>query len=153
MTIGLTAATLAEACADDSSAAGIRIFSELEPVGGPGTPVKPAVYEGGRYQLDRRWAAPDDAAPTDVVVIDNVPSQANRLEAALYRARSEAGLPVMELDLSGAGTLPPHLPKSISVCSSIVFLSGPIGGIKMIFGKRCLSARISLVSASYCASV
>lgn len=114
MSFELTATSLAAACADKSSAPGIRIFSVLEPVGGPGAPVKPAVYEGGRYQLGRRWATPDDASPTDVVSVDNVPSQANRLEAALYRSRTEAGLPVFELDLSAAGSLPPHLPTTIS---------------------------------------
>jgi CRISPR-associated protein Csb1 len=50
----------------------------------------------------------------DVVVIDNVPSQANRLEAALLRLRSELGLPDVELDLSECGPLPPHLPRRLS---------------------------------------
>lgn len=74
---------LLNGCADDSFDDGIRIDTELEPVSGRGGPVKPAVYEGGNYQQDRRWASPDDAEPTPVIVIDNVPSQANRLEDAL----------------------------------------------------------------------
>ena len=74
-------------CADDSFDDGIRIDSKLEPLAGAGGLVKPAVYEGGVYQTDRRWAAPRDEGPTPVIVIDNVPSQANRLEEALRRSR------------------------------------------------------------------
>lgn len=114
MVHSLTSASLADACGDASGSAGLRLFTELEPVGGPGAPVKPAIYEGGRYQSDHRWASPADPEPTAVIVIDNVPSQANRLEDALYRMRSACGIPVIELDLSSAGQLPPHLPRSIS---------------------------------------
>ena len=74
---------LLSACADDSFDDGIRIDTELEPLSGPGGPVKPAVYEGGTYQQDRRWTTPDDGESTPVIVIDNVPLQANRLEEAL----------------------------------------------------------------------
>ena len=103
-------------CADDAFDDGIRIDTELEPLSGPGGPVKPAVYEGGTYQQDRRWAASDDDAPTPVIVIDNVPSQANRLEDALRRNRTSASTPVPELalDLSGLAKLPAHLPKRLS---------------------------------------
>ncbi|MXY63185.1 MAG: hypothetical protein F4Y87_07185 [Synechococcus sp. SB0665_bin_28] len=72
---------LLHGCGDTSFDAGIRIDVELEPLAGDGGPVKPATYDGGSYQRDRRWATPPTAAePTDVIVIDNVPSQANRLE-------------------------------------------------------------------------
>lgn len=64
-------------CADDSFDDGLLMESELEPVAGPGAPVKPAVYEGGRYQRDRRWASPDDAVPQDVIVTDNAKSLAD----------------------------------------------------------------------------
>ena len=110
----LTADLLVEACGDDGRAAGVSIRSELEPLAGAGEPVKPAVYEGGTYQADRRWYGHgEDRRVVDVVVIDNVPSQANRLEAALRAARAEVGLPELVLDLSGLG-LPVHLPTSIS---------------------------------------
>ena len=102
--------TLLLACADDSFEDGIRIDADLEPLSGPGGPVKPAVYEGGKYQMDRRWASPDDDGPTDVIVIDNVPSQANRLEDALRRNRESIGIPELVLDLSGIQGLPVHLP-------------------------------------------
>lgn len=105
---------LLNGCADDSFDDGIRIDTELEPVSGRGGPVKPAVYEGGKYQEDRRWANPDDAEPTPVIVIDNVPSQANRLEDALRRHRESALVPELVLDLSGVNNLPAHLPRSLS---------------------------------------
>ena len=101
-------------CADDSFEDGIRIDTKLEPVAGRGGPVKPAVYEGGVYQTDRRWASPEDDEPTTVVVIDNVPSQANRLEEALRQGRESARLPEMILDLTALASLPAHLPRQIS---------------------------------------
>lgn len=100
--------------ATDSSDDGICIDTDLEPLSGPGGLVKPAVYEGGKYQEDRRWASPEDAEPTQVIVIDNVPSQANRLEAALRRHRESVAVPEFVLDLSGLGELPSHLPRQLS---------------------------------------
>ena len=110
----ITLEALLNGCADDSFDAGIRIDTELEPVSGRGGPVKPAVYEGGKYQQDRRWANPDDAEPKPVIVIDNVPSQANRLEDALRRHRESALVPELVIDLSGVNNLPAHLPRSLS---------------------------------------
>ena len=105
---------LLRGCADDSFDDGIRIDSDLQPLSGPGGLVKPAVYEGGTYQLDRRWASSDDDASVQVIVIDNVPSQANRLEHALWVDRRTTGIPEFILDLSELGELPSHLPRSIS---------------------------------------
>ena len=110
----ITLDALTEACLDTSFEDGIRIDSELEPIGGPGGPVKPAIYEGGRYQHDKRWASPADTEPTPVIVVDNVPAQANRLEDALRRSRVETGLPEFHLDLSELGQLPAHLPRQLS---------------------------------------
>lgn len=111
----LTVERLVAGCADDSFDAGLTISTALEPLAGPGAPVKPAVYEGGRYQLDRRWWTPDgsERRPVDVVVIDNVPSQANRLEAALLGLRERLSLPELVLDLSEVA-LPAHLPTRLS---------------------------------------
>ena len=53
----LTPDLLVDVCGDDGRAAGVSIRSELEPLAGVGEPVKPAVYEGGTYQVDRRWSA------------------------------------------------------------------------------------------------
>ena len=105
---------LLSGCADNSFDAGVRIDTELVPLAGPGGPVKPAVYEGGVYQHDRRWAAPGDAEATPVIVIDNVPSQANRLEDALRRHRDSTSIPELVLDLSRLEHLPAHLPRRLS---------------------------------------
>ena len=106
MAITINLESLLAGCADDSFDDGIRIDTELEPLSGPGGRVKPAVYEGGTYQMDRRWAAPADEAPTPVIVIDNVPSQANRLEEALRRHRESIKVPELVLDLSDIGKSP-----------------------------------------------
>lgn len=105
---------LLSGCADDSFDDGIRIDTDLEPLAGPGGPVKPAVYDGGKYQHDRRWAATEDPEATPVIVIDNVPSQANRLEHALRQHRESMSIPEFTLDLAAMPHLPPHLPKSLS---------------------------------------
>src|SRR5579884_3853247 len=104
---------LIEACGDGSREAGITVHTILEPLAGPAAPVKPAVYAGGRFQEDERWWG-DPPERTRVVVIDNVPSQANRLEAALEGLRPALGLPELVLDLSGVETLPSHLPRRLS---------------------------------------
>ena len=106
--------TLLKGCTDDSYDDGIRIDTKLVPLAGPGGPVKPAIYEGGTYQQDRRWATSDDDEPTPVIVIDNVPSQANRLEAALRRHRESTAVPELVLDLSDLPNLPAHLPRRLS---------------------------------------
>ena len=105
---------LLSACADDGFDDGIRIDAELEPLAGEGGLVKPAVYEGGKYQDDRRWATPEDSEPSRIIVIDNVPSQANRLEEALRRDRAATRVPEFVLDLSGLTALPAHLPRRLS---------------------------------------
>ncbi len=110
----ITLADLVTGCGDDSFDAGIRIESELEPLGGRGASVKPAVYEGGEYQRDERWANENDEKPTKVIVIDNVPSQANRLEEAIRAQRNVLGVPEFVLDLSDMVHLPAHLPREIS---------------------------------------
>lgn len=106
--------SLLAACRDDAFDDGIRIDTELESLAGPGGPVKPAVYEGGRYQEDRRWATSTDEEPTPVIIIDNVPAQANRLEEALRQNRDSTGVPELVLDLSELTGLPAHLPRRIS---------------------------------------
>lgn len=110
----ITIEALLEGCANDSFEDGIRIDTDLEPLAGPGGTVKPAIYEGGVYQEDRRWASPDDAEPTPVIVVDNVPSQANRLEDALRKHRELTSVPEFILDLSALTHLPSHLPTRIS---------------------------------------
>jgi len=116
MTQKLTAEMLVAAASDDSAEAGITIRTDLEPLGGGGAPVAPATYAGGHFQRGRRWSGTgDDRHAVDIMVIDNEPSQANRLEAALEANRDTLGLPNIVLDLSSAGNLPPHLPREISI--------------------------------------
>ncbi len=114
MSVKIDLERLLSGCSDDSFDDGIRIDADLEPLSGVGGPVKPAVYEGGNFQLDGRWASPGDAEATLVIVIDNVPSQANRLEQALRRDREASSIPELVLDLSELGSLPAHLPRSLS---------------------------------------
>ncbi len=103
-----------QGCRDDAFDSGIQIDSELMPLGGQGALVKPAIYEGEEYQHDRRWASSEDKEATEVIVIDNVPSQANRLEEALRLHRESTGLPEFVLDFSDITHLPSHLPRSLS---------------------------------------
>lgn len=115
----LTLDRLLAGMASDSFDDGIRLDAELEPIGGPGGTVKPAIYAGAVYQADRRWppeaiAQDGDNEAQDVFILDNVPSQANRHEEALRRSRQSTGVPEMILDLSNLPGLPPHLPRQLS---------------------------------------
>ena len=111
----ITPERLIGGCRDDAFDAGISVTSILEPLAGPGTPVKPAIYAGGVYQQGRRWHGEGEQRKVvEAIVIDNVPSQANRVEAALKGLRAELGLPELVLDLSAVAHLPAHLPRSLS---------------------------------------
>ena len=112
----LTLNMLRDACDEGSIVGAIVLDATLEPVGGHGTPVNPAIYAGGRYQHDKRWESSDASEPTAVIVIDNVPSQANRLEAALEAIADEIGVPRLVLDLAGKDFdhLPSHLPRTLT---------------------------------------
>lgn len=112
--MSLSADRLIAACDDLGTDAGISIRTQLEPLEGRGAPVKPATYAGSIFQRDRRWRSPEDDAPKEAIIIDNIPSQANRLEHALKISRPATGLPEIVLDLSGVGSLPAHLPTQIS---------------------------------------
>ncbi|MCY4622931.1 MAG: type I-U CRISPR-associated RAMP protein Csb1/Cas7u [bacterium] len=113
--VAVTVEQLLDACGDGGSVAAFCIDTELSPIGGVGSPVNPAVYSGLKYQHDKRWEDSGDE-PADVIVIDNVPSQANRLEAALDRNAEAIGLPRLVLDLTSEvfNHLPAHLPRRIS---------------------------------------
>lgn len=106
---------LLAACGDSGEDAGIRMTTTLEPTGGPGTPIKPAIYAGPTYQHDKRWwGKGEDRQVVDAIVIDNEPSQVNRLEAALEDRAEPLGLPRVVLDLTAGSPLPPHLPGSLT---------------------------------------
>ena len=72
---------------------------------------------------ERVVLVPADEAPTSVIVIDNVPSQANRLEEALRRHRESIKIPELVLDLSDVGNLPAHLPRRLSSLGVLAMLS------------------------------
>lgn len=111
----LTIDTLLRACSEQGDAAGISTTSVLLPLAGAHAPIKPAIYPGGKYQVEKRWWTIEDRLErTKVVVIDNVPSQANRLEAAMELLRGRLGLPEFVLDLSALAPLPAHIPAQLS---------------------------------------
>lgn len=112
----ITLRHLLDECSEDGQHAALCINTELSPIGGTGSPVNPAIYAGRKYQHDKRWESSDTDQPANIIVIDNPPSQANRLEAALDSHAETIGLPRLVLDLGGDkfGHLPPHLPRRIS---------------------------------------
>jgi len=111
----LEAKALCAALSDEGADAGVTITTQWEPLAGPGAPVKPAVYAGPRYQFAQRWWQLDgEWRRVTTVSLDSVPSQANRLEAALKQHRGELGLPELVLDLGSVGALPVHLPRVLS---------------------------------------
>lgn len=94
----LTAERLAEAFSEDRRETGIVVHAMYQPVGGIGGKIMPPTYPDGPYLLEDRWV---DGDMHQTVVIDQAPSQANRVEEALRLAR-DAGrlaLPVFELSL------------------------------------------------------
>lgn len=111
----ITADRLIAACAEDGSDAGISIRTDLEPLAGDGAPVKPATYAGGVFQRGRRWWGEGESRrEVDTISLDNVPSQANRLEEALLKVSGILGLPEFVLDLTSLEPLPPHVPRELS---------------------------------------
>jgi CRISPR-associated protein Csb1 len=109
----LNLATLQAAVA--GSAAAFRARTELQPVGGEGTPIFPATYEGGKYAtVGYREEAETGRKLADSVVIDSVQSQANRMELALQDAweAGEIEIPVIEVSFANN-----NLEKNIRVTS------------------------------------
>lgn len=86
-------------------AAAIRSVTRLQPAGGAGDKVFPPTYavEKGalRYATERRRI---DGNEIETVLLDSVPSQANRMEEALLAAWDEqaAHFPVIAVDFSDA---------------------------------------------------
>lgn len=114
MTAEITVERLLRALGNDGTDAGVTIRALLEPLAGPGAPVKPATYAGGQYARGKRWwDVGGERQIVETITIDGVPSQANRCEAALEANRTRLGIPEIVLDLDGL-ELPPHLPRRIS---------------------------------------
>lgn len=94
---------LSAAVALSGDRAVLRVSATYEPAGGPGAKVFPPTYpsrDGAPYVIEPRWV--DGKERTDVV-LDSVPSQANRAEEALLLARRSGliAIPLMELRHSG----------------------------------------------------
>lgn len=90
----LTADRLLTAVAEDRGDAGIVIEGEYRPAGDG--KVMPPSFPEGPYLFESRWVAGEERR---VVVLDQVPSQANRIEEALLAARDaeRIELPLFEL--------------------------------------------------------
>lgn len=91
------------------SAAAFRLTLRLEAVS---PKVFPPTYEGGKYATEERII---DGKKLPCVLLDSVPSQANRMELALQDAwlGSEIQLPVVSTDFSAVEN--PGLPKVTSL--------------------------------------
>lgn len=94
------------AAAVGGPAAAFRSVTILQPVGGEGDKVFPATYKDGKYAKEaRRVTGPSgERKELECVLIDSVPSQANRAEEALLTAmrRGALRLPLIEVDFSEA---------------------------------------------------
>jgi CRISPR-associated protein Csb1 len=98
----LTADRLRTAVIDDAA---IRFVAKLQPAGGRGDKVFPPTYAGGQYAIESR--VDEDGVVKDVVLLDSVQSQANRMEQALLAAH-RAGriwLPMVSVNFSNVADL------------------------------------------------
>lgn len=84
---------------------GLVIEAVYQPVGGPGEKIMPPTFpplarDASPYLLEERWA---DGQRLPTVVVDQVPSQANRVEEALLvaRDRGQIAMPMFEMSLDG----------------------------------------------------
>nr|WP_231699361.1 type I-U CRISPR-associated RAMP protein Csb1/Cas7u [Limnochorda pilosa] len=79
--------------------------TRLTPAGGAHEKVFPPTYQGGRYALEKRLV---DGKAVDVVLLDSVASQANRMELALLAAwqRGSLRFPLLSVDFGTWEDLP-----------------------------------------------
>ncbi|HEX9822198.1 MAG TPA: type I-U CRISPR-associated RAMP protein Csb1/Cas7u [Methylomirabilota bacterium] len=93
----LTSERLKKAVAEDAA---VRFSAQLQPAGGRGDKVFPPTYTGGQYALESR--VDEHGVVKEVVLLDSVQSQANRMEQALLEAH-RAGritLPMISVSFS-----------------------------------------------------
>jgi len=83
---------LAAACGDMSGEAGIKIQTLLEPLGGVGTTVKPAIYPGPAFQEDWRWWD-EPPVKTRAIVIDNTRARRTAWRPRWSCSASRSGCP------------------------------------------------------------
>ena len=82
---------------------GLVIDAVYQPAGGTGWKVMPPTFppvDGSPYLFEERWL---DGEKTRTVVMDQVPSQANRVEEALLDARDSGrvDLPIIQMAVDG----------------------------------------------------
>ncbi len=97
MSNALTIDRLKTAVADDAA---IRFSATLQPAGGRSDKVFPPTYTGGQYALEPR--IDEHGVENEVVLLDSVQSQANRMEQALLAAHraKRIKLPMISVDFS-----------------------------------------------------
>lgn len=95
-----------------SRAAAFRCVTDYQPAGGVGDKIFPPTYEGGKYAVEQRVV--DGGEIVDCVLLDSVPSQANRMELALLEAwrAGRISLPVVSVRFEDA-----RLKKGFAVTS------------------------------------
>lgn len=98
----LTADRLRTALIDDAA---IRFVAKLQPAGGRGDKVFPPTYAGGQYAIESR--VDEHGGIKDVVLLDSVQSQANRMEQALLAAHraGRISLPIVSVNFSNVPDL------------------------------------------------
>lgn len=100
---------LLEAVALSTDRAIIRIRVSYEPSGGEGARIFPPTYpaeRGSPYVIEKRCT---DSGTRQDVLLDSVPSQANRAEQALLQARDEGRVELPMLQIDHVGTTPIRL--------------------------------------------
>jgi CRISPR-associated protein Csb1 len=149
----LTTEQLHKAIAGRASA--IRCITRLQPSGGAGASLFPPTYvvgdEGGKYAMEARQLGTDTKVAS-AVLLDSVPSQANRIEEALQRAIDEERL---KLPLFVV-TLPPdqrvtslEAPHRIA---DAIFRDSELGGVAFRdsdAGNSFVSANVRNATALY----
>ena len=95
---------LLSAVALEGERAVLRFRARYAPAGGDGARIYPPTYpadRGSPYVIEKRCV---DGALREDVLLDSVPSQANRAEEALLRARRQGRIevPLLEIDHQGA---------------------------------------------------
>lgn len=95
----------------EGTAAAIRCRRRLQPAGGPGDKVFPPTYAGAVYAVEQRRVRDCNGNESVVpcVLLDSVPSQANRMEEALQEAvdAEHVEIPVVEVQFPETGLLQP----------------------------------------------
>jgi CRISPR-associated protein Csb1 len=132
---------LNQACQGNAGA--IRVVTHLLPAGGQSDKVFPPTYAGGSYHKEVRSI---DGQEVNVVVLDSVQSQANRLEESLLRAfdANECSIPVLSVEIEGHGRITaldaPHR------VSDAIFRDSLYEGVpfrESTIGKEIVAARVN----------